>query len=85
MIYRLNEFGRAIWYNKNNPNLFAERSYDWVDRIVLIDESDNYNRYIVDDMLFSTFDFTDWVPVTKAQYSKVCHLLREIHEQDIQA
>jgi hypothetical protein len=67
----LNEFGMAVWRHKTKKYLFAERSYSWCDRIVLIDESDLTHRRIVDDTKFSTFDFTDWVPMTTEEYAKV--------------
>jgi hypothetical protein len=80
VIHRLNEYGLAVWRHKTKPFLFAQRAYDWVDRIVLIDESDGVHRTIVDDVKFSTFDFTDWIAVTHHQYTKVKAMYREIYE-----
>jgi hypothetical protein len=61
----LNEYGLAAWKHKYSKTLFAERTYFWVDRLVIIDESEG--REIVDDVLFSTFDFKDWIPITLDQ------------------
>lgn len=46
------------YQNKINPKLFAEKRYDFVDRILIIDESKG--RLVVDDKKFSDFDLTNW-------------------------
>lgn len=61
--YILNDFGKRIW---TKGNLSAERSYDWVDRIILIDESEG--RKVVSDLKYSQWDSTGWTPMTKQTY-----------------
>ncbi len=75
---KLNDFGRAVWKHKINKNLFACRSYDWVDRILTIDES--IDRTVVSDDKFSTFDFTNWEPMTVAEHNLVKRRFKEIYE-----
>ena len=67
--YWLNEHGKRIWVNKTCPHLSAERSYHWVDRIIVIDE--NRGREVVADEKFTTFDLENWEPMTKTQYAQV--------------
>lgn len=69
-VIELNEHGLAIWQCKSNPYLFADRAYRWVDRILITDESCG-NRTVSDaSCKFSTFDFTDWEPMTKEIHDK---------------
>jgi hypothetical protein len=65
----LNEFGLRIWSNIKNPNLTAQRAYDWVDRVIIIDES--RQREVICDQKFSEFDFTGWREWSKEEYNKV--------------
>lgn len=73
----LNEFGRAIWKHQENKNLFAERSYRWLDRIIVLDESNG--RQIVEDTKFSNFDFSNWTPMSIEEFSRVKECYREIY------
>jgi hypothetical protein len=41
------------WVNKSNPQLFAEKTYSWIDRVLIIDESDN--RLVKEDITFAEF------------------------------
>lgn len=75
---QLNEFGMAVWYHKTNQCLFAQRSYDWVDRIIVLDETDG--RKVVEDTLFSIFDFSEWMPMTVEEYQRVKSKYKEIHD-----
>lgn len=78
MIIELNENGLAVWFHKDHKTLFVERSYKWCDRVIMIDET--ASRRIVDDTEFSTFDFTDWIPMTVEQFKKVKSNYKEIHD-----
>ena len=74
----LNEYGLAVWKNKKNKNLFAQRSYNWVDRIIVLDESQG--QRIIEDTRFSTFDFSEWIPMTLEEYGRVKACFNEIYE-----
>lgn len=74
----LDEYGMAVWKHKTNKNLFVQRSYSWCDRVIVLDETTN--RSIVDDTKFSTFDFTDWTPMTKEEYLSVKSNFKEIYD-----
>ena len=60
----LNEHGLLVFKHKTNKRLFLERSYRWVDRLTMIDET--YGRDVVMDFQYSTFDFHAWKPLTQA-------------------
>jgi len=74
----LDEFGLAVWRHKDNKTLFAERNYRWCDRIIVLDES--VNRRMADDTQFSTFDFSEWIPVTAEEFNRVKACYKEIYE-----
>lgn len=79
MTIELNEYGMAVWRHKENKNLFVERHYRWCDRVIVLDES-NGSRRITDDTEFSTFNFTDWIPVTVEEYKKVKQYNKDIYD-----
>lgn len=74
----LNEYGLAIWRHKTNHNLFLQKSYGWVDRVLTIDESKE--RQVIADDLYSEFDFSDWVPLTAEEFTKVKQKYSEIYD-----
>lgn len=74
----LNEWGHAVWRHKENKNLFVDRSYNWCDRVIVLDETES--RRVVDDTLFTTFDFADWIPVTVEEYKKVKQNFKDIYD-----
>mgnify|MGYP001436906370 CR=1 FL=1 len=76
---RLNEYGDAVWRHKSDKNLFVERSYEWCDRVIVLNETEG--RRVVDDTAYSTFDFTDWIPVTKSEMAKVKANFKEIYDE----
>jgi hypothetical protein len=76
----LNEFGRAVWRHKTDKTLFVERSYDWSDRIIVPQESTS--RQVIGDTKFSTFDFTNWIPVKAEEMSRVKSFFKEIYDTD---
>lgn len=74
----LNEFGEAVWRHKTNKNLFVERSYRWCDRVIVLDETEG--RLVIDDTKFSTFDFSDWIPVSLDEFRKVKQNFKDIYQ-----
>lgn len=64
----LNNNGKCIWY-RYNGRITLEKSYRWVDNLILIDESNN--RRVITDFKYSTFDFTDWTPMNHEQYKLI--------------
>jgi len=74
----LNEYGTAVWRHKEDKNLFIERPYNWCDRIIMLDETES--RKVVQDTKFTTFDFTDWIPVTVEEYKKVKQFNKDIYD-----
>ena len=73
----LNEHGLAVWRHRENRHVFVQRDYRWCDRVIILDELDG--RCIIDDTLYSTFDFHDWIPVTVEQMKKVKRNYKEIY------
>ena len=65
--------------HNTDKELFVERCYEWCDRVVVLREHDG-RRELVDDTAFSTFDFSDWTPVTVEEFSKVKNNFKEIYE-----
>lgn len=76
---KLNEYGLSVWRHKTNKNLFVERSYEWVDRILVLDETNG--RSIINDTKYSTYDFHDWIPVTVEEYLKVKRNFKDIYNE----
>jgi hypothetical protein len=74
----LNEWGLAVWRHKENKNLFVERAYNWCDRVIVLDETKT--RRVINDAQFSTFNFTDWIPVTVEEFKKVKQFDKEIYD-----
>ncbi len=75
----VNEHGRLVFRNKTNNDLFAHKPYRWVDRIIVIDEASN--RKLVLDTKYSTFDLTDWEPISKEDYDKVVCNFTELNKK----
>lgn len=75
----LNDYGFAIWRHKYSKTTFVERHYDWLDRVIVIDELDGA-RQVVDDTQFSTFNFSDWIPVTVEEHKKIKQFDRDIYK-----
>jgi hypothetical protein len=74
---KLNEYGMAVWRQKTDKNLFVERSYEWCDRVIVLNEAEG--RRVINDTEFSTFDFSDWIPVTVEEFKKVKRNFKEIY------
>jgi len=75
--FSLDEYGRRVWRHKTDRNQFVERSYHWVDRVVVLDETEG--RRITHSGPYSTFDFKDWIPVTVEEFSRVKQKFNEIY------
>jgi hypothetical protein len=75
----LNQFGKQVWRNKNNPNLFAERPYK--SRLVasLIDES-NDDRLHTGYIPLKDLKENEWAPMTIDEYNKVTQRYKEVYE-----
>ena len=76
--YELNEHGLKVWKHKTNKHLFLQKSYSWIDKITLIDESEG--RQIITDFKYSTLDLYAWEPMTKEEYGRVKSKYKEIYE-----
>lgn len=74
----LNEFGLKVWKHKTNKRLFLQQSYRWVDRLLLLDESEG--RQVVDSFKESTYDFSAWKPMTKEELDSVKSYYKEIYD-----
>ena len=74
----LNDNGLAVWKHKTNKRLFLQQFYCWVDRLILLDETEG--RQIVDSFRASTFNYNAWEPMTVEEYSKVKSKFKEIYE-----
>ena len=69
----LNEYGKLVFISKTRPRVFLEKPYRWVDRSVVIDESDGKTRKVVESVSFSLLLsglYDDWIPMTFEQYEK---------------
>ena len=75
--YWLDQWGQLAFQNKKYPYKFAHRAYHWVNRIIFTDESD-WTRKSVGQSKFSEFNFDDWIPITKEEYSFIRSLFREV-------
>lgn len=72
----LNEFGLLVFKHKTNKRLFLERSYSWIDRVIMLDETEG--RQVIMTFKFSTFDFSAWELVTKEEFDSVKTCYKEI-------
>lgn len=75
---KLNEFGKRVWKHKTNKRLFLEQSYEWVDNLILLDETDG--RQVVDSYKSSTYDFSAWQPMTKEEYDSIKSKYTEVYK-----
>jgi hypothetical protein len=73
----LNEDGKLVYKHKTNKRLFLERAYRWVDRMILLDETEG--RQVIDTYRYSTYDLSAWTPVTKKEYDSVKSNYKEIY------
>jgi hypothetical protein len=74
----LNEDGKLVFKHKTNKRLFLERSYRWVDRLTLLDETEE--RQVIDSYKYSTYDLGAWEPMTKEEYDSVKSCYKEIYK-----
>ena len=74
----LNEFGLRVWKHKTNKRLFLQKSYSWVDRLTLIDETEG--RQIIMDFKASDFDYGAWTPMNKEEFDSVASKYKEIYK-----
>ncbi len=74
----LNQFGLRVWKHKTNKRLFLQKSYSWVDRLTLIDETEG--RQIIMDFKASDFDYDVWTPMSKEEFDSVKSKYKEIYK-----
>jgi len=82
----LDESGLLIFQSKTNPNIFAQRAYDWVDRVILIHEKkkkNGYDRLIIGTMKFSDFPFLEYRMITTEEFQKIKKAYSEINNKKI--
>lgn len=73
----LNGYGRMVWKHRRDKTLFADKSYSWVDRILIIEEKET--RKVVGEMTAKDFDYRDWELMTVDEYAKVKRRFSEIY------
>lgn len=74
----LDKYGLLVYKHKTNKRLFLQRTYYWVDRIHLIDETEG--RQIIDEYKWSTYDTSAWELMTYDEYKQVKNKYIEIYE-----
>jgi hypothetical protein len=75
----LDENGLLVFKHKTNKRLFLERTYRWVDRLVLIDETEGIQ--IIDSYKFSTYELSAWESMTKSEYELIEKKYKEVYER----
>jgi|ERR1700761_6446006 len=73
----LNSFGRLIFQNKANKNLFAERLYRNIDRVIFIDDTRGFCENAGEGK-FSEFVQEEWIPITRDEFNMIKRTYREI-------
>ena len=74
----LNENGMKVWKHKFSRNLFAQQSYEWNERVIVLEELGQYRNFIAE---FNVNDIsTDWIPMTQNEYSRVTSQFKEIYD-----
>lgn len=78
--YYLDEFGKLVFQSLINPNIFAHRTYHWVDIIAFADEAKG--RKYLGQLSFSKFEEElikdNWILITKEEAARVKADWREI-------
>jgi hypothetical protein len=84
----LNRYGQVCLINRTNHNIVAERSYHWVNRVTIIDET--HDRSVIGDKQISDFDDAEWSIVTvreneyiKSKISEVVQIRRNLNIGDL--
>lgn len=77
--YELNDLGLRVWKHKTNKRLFLQKSYSWVDDLVLLDETEG--RQVIDSYKASTYDYSAWTPMTKEEYKSIKRCFKEIYNE----
>lgn len=60
----LDKHGRLVFRHYSNKNLFLHRPYRWSDRLIMLHESNENGRQVIDEFKYSTFNLNAWIPVT---------------------
>ena len=74
----LDEFGKKVWKHKTNKRMFLEQSYNWKERLTLIEEFGDERNVV---MQFNTagFDFSAWTPMSQSEFDSIRSYYREIY------
>ena len=75
--FELNDSGLRVWRHKTNKRLFLEQQYGWVDKVVMLDETEG--RQVIDIYRASTYNFGAWEPVTQDEYKLVKQKYTDIY------
>lgn len=59
----LNDNGLLVWRHNTIPDRWVDRQYYWCDRVLVLD-----GRKVIEDTKFSDFDFSEYTPITSAEY-----------------
>jgi hypothetical protein len=77
--YWCDKFGKVILQNKTNSKIFAERSYHWVNSVILIDETKD-TRNIIGFESEESFHPNDWKIIDPIQEKYIKNLFSEIDQ-----
>ena len=75
---KLNQLGLEVWKHKTNKRIFLEKPYEWIDKLSMIDETNDRN--IIMEFKASAFDYSAWTPITIEEYTLVKTKYKEIYE-----
>jgi hypothetical protein len=75
----LNQFGKQVWRNLKDPNLFAERPYKSHLVASIIDES-NDDRLHCGYIPLKDLKKDEWVAMTVDEYNRVTRRYKEVYE-----
>ena len=75
----LDDFGRRVWKHRFSKNLFAEQAYSWVDRVIILDETQG--RSVVGEVMVNQLT-NDWIPMTKEEFVLVERYYKDIYTKD---
>ena len=75
----LNGFGLAMWRHKDDKTKFVVREFDWRDRVLVLEEVDE-DRTVVVAQRFSTFNFSNWIPVSVDEFKKIKRFCKDIYD-----
>jgi hypothetical protein len=78
----LNDHGLRVWKHRTNKRLFLQQSYEWEDRLILLNETDTEGRQVVDEFKASSFNYDYWIPMTQSEFDSIKSYYKEIYENE---